>query len=84
MSKEEHQPRSRVLREALEKAKGNEQAQVMLTVTEACAHLRISKWTLYRLMMSGKLTSVKIGSRRLIPARAITKFIQQLEEEAGA
>lgn len=83
MSMEELQPRSRVLRDALEKAKGNEQAQVMLTVTEACAHLRISKWTLYRQMQSGKLKSVKIGSRRLIPARAITKFIEQLEIEEG-
>ena len=83
MSKEELQPRSKVLRDALERSKGNE-AQAMLTVAEACAHLRISKWTLYRLMQSGKLTSVKIGSRRLVPMRAITKFIQQLEEEAEA
>lgn len=82
MSMEELQPRSKVLRDALDKSKGNE-AQAMLTVAEACAHLRISKWTLYRLMQSGKLKSVKIGSRRLIPARAITKFIEQLEIEEG-
>ena len=80
---EELQPRSRALREALNRSKENESVQAMLTVTEACAQLRISKWTLYRLMQSGKLASVKIGSRRLIPMRAITKFIEQLEEEAG-
>jgi excisionase family DNA binding protein len=83
MSMEELQPRSKVLREALDKGKENEPAQAMLTVAEACAHLRISKWTLYRLMQSGKLTSVKIGSRRLIPVGAITKFIEQLEKEGG-
>lgn len=83
MSMEELQPRSKVLRDALDKTKQNEPAQAMLTVAEACAQLRISKWTLYRLIQSGQLASVKIGSRRLIPMRAITKFIEQLEEEGG-
>ena len=83
MSKE-LQPRSKVLREALDKARENEPAQAMLTVAEACAHLRISKWTLYRQIQNGKLKSVKIGSRRLIPMRSIVKFIDQLEAEEGA
>ncbi len=83
MSMEELQPRSKALREALNRSKENESVQTMLTVAEACAQLRISKWTLYRLMQSGQLASVKIGSRRLIPMRAITKFIDQLEKEGG-
>jgi len=56
----------------------------MLSVAEACRRLGFSKWMLYRQMKSGKLASVKVGSRRLIPLRAIAEFIHTLEEEAQA
>src|SRR5438874_2515443 len=44
---------------------------VVLTVAEACAVLRISKWTLYELIRSRKLRTVKIGARRVIPISAV-------------
>lgn len=81
---EEIKPRAEVLRQAMERSKQDESsAPTMLTVAEACARLRISKWTLYRLIRDGKLTSVKIGSRRLISMRSILHFIERLEAEAG-
>lgn len=82
MAKEEMKPRSAILREALEKTKRGDQAgKVMFSVLEVCAQLGISKWTLYDQMNKGKLAYVKIGSRRLIPKRAIEDFINQLEAD---
>jgi excisionase family DNA binding protein len=82
---EELQPRSEALREAWNRAKQNKADEpAMLSVAEACARLGFSKWMLYRQMNEGKLSSVKVGSRRLIPVRAIAEYIRRLEEEASA
>lgn len=53
----------------------------VLTVGEACQALRISRWTLYRLIHTRKLATVKIGSRRLIPTVAVTALVEQLMVE---
>ena len=55
----------------------------LLTVPEACAKLRVSRWTLNRLMQSRQLRTIKIGSRRLVPASAIRKFIDQLARDGA-
>lgn len=39
-------------------------------VAEFCRHYRVSKTSAYALMASGKLASVRVGGRRLIPADA--------------
>jgi excisionase family DNA binding protein len=54
----------------------------LLTVSEACAALRISRWQLYRLMHERQLGSIHIGRRRLIPAKAIQALIERLAAEA--
>jgi excisionase family DNA binding protein len=82
---EEFQPRSEVLRAAWSRAKQDKTEEpAMLSVAGACRRLGISKWMLYRQMKAGKLASVKVGSRRLIPLRAIAEFIRNLEAEAQA
>jgi excisionase family DNA binding protein len=81
MAKDDLQPRSKALREALEWARLHESEQDLLTVKQACRRLMISRTTLYKLMDSGKLSSINIGARRLIPVRAIPKLIDLLEEE---
>ncbi len=48
----------------------------LLTVAEACAELRIKKSKLYMYLNSLQLTSVKLGSRRLIPRSAIQALIE--------
>jgi excisionase family DNA binding protein len=78
---DELQPRSKALREALEWARLHEAEQDLLTVKQACRRLMISRATLYKLMDSGKLSSIKIGTRRLIPMRAIPQLIDLLEQE---
>lgn len=57
-------------------------AKVLLTTTEAAAVLGIGRTSLYELIRSGKLETIKIGRRRLIPATAIPKLITTLIEES--
>ncbi|WP_163512209.1 helix-turn-helix domain-containing protein [Fodinicola acaciae] len=53
----------------------------LLTVTEACEVLRISSWTLYRLIWARQLNTIKIGRRRLIPAVAVDEMLKRLAAE---
>jgi excisionase family DNA binding protein len=56
----------------------------LLTVPEAMARLKVSRWTLYNLIRSGELTSVVVGQRcRRIPVWAIDRYVSQLCEEAA-
>ncbi|MFL6053320.1 MAG: helix-turn-helix domain-containing protein [Actinoallomurus sp.] len=52
----------------------------VLTVDEAAERLRVSRWTLYNLIRSNQLRTVKIGRRRLVPASAITECLNTLME----
>ncbi|MGH8902638.1 MAG: helix-turn-helix domain-containing protein [Egibacteraceae bacterium] len=56
----------------------------VLTVPEACAVLRISKWTLYQLIRSRQLITIKIGSRRVVPVTAIRALLERLSDEETA
>lgn len=56
----------------------------LLTVPEAMALLKVSRWTLYNLIRSGELTSILVGERcRRIPATALDAYITRLCEEAA-
>jgi excisionase family DNA binding protein len=55
----------------------------LLTVPEAAARLRISKWMLYNLIRSGQLRSIKIGARRLVPVDAIDGMLAELIDEVA-
>jgi excisionase family DNA binding protein len=82
---EDMKPRAAVLRDALDDGKSAAaSSSAMLTVDEACQYLRISKWTLYRLIQGNKVKTIKIGSRRLIRRQSVLDFVEQLEQEAGA
>jgi len=52
----------------------------LLTVEEAMAVLRVSEWTIYQLIKSRQLRSLKIGTRRLIRPGAIEDYLAQREE----
>jgi excisionase family DNA binding protein len=51
----------------------------LLTVTEACAALRISRWLFYRLVRQHRVRTIKIGSRRLVPAGALDELLARLQ-----
>lgn len=52
----------------------------MLTVPEVSKLLRVSIWTVYREMHSGRLKSKKLRGRRLISRRSLTEFIENLDD----
>jgi excisionase family DNA binding protein len=53
-------------------------------VDEAMFLLSMSRSVIYELIRSGRLRSVRQGRTRLIPASAITEYIELLEQEARA
>ncbi|HEX4813839.1 MAG TPA: helix-turn-helix domain-containing protein [Nonomuraea sp.] len=56
----------------------------LLTVPEAMAALKVSRWTLYNLIRSGELQSIVVGARcRRIPASSLEAYVAQLCEEAA-
>ncbi|MFI0425222.1 helix-turn-helix transcriptional regulator [Spongiactinospora sp. 9N601] len=55
----------------------------LLTVPEAMARLKVSRWTLYNLIRSGQLRSITVGVRcRRIPESALDDYVTGLCEEA--
>ncbi|RFU42751.1 DNA-binding protein [Actinomadura logoneensis] len=57
--------------------------ELVLTVDEAAERLRVSRWTLYNLIRSNQLRTVKIGRRRLVPVSALVECLDQLSEVAA-
>jgi excisionase family DNA binding protein len=55
----------------------------VLTVDEAAAWLRISKWSLYNLIRSQQIRTITVGRRRLVPAVALAECVARLLEEAA-
>lgn len=53
----------------------------LLTVPEACNALRISKWSLYRLIHRRQLATIKIGARRLVPESSVRELVGALVDE---
>ncbi|WP_344176315.1 helix-turn-helix domain-containing protein [Kribbella lupini] len=58
--------------------------RLLITTEDAAARLGIHRSTLYDLIRSRKLKTVKIGSRRLVRVSALEEAIQLLEEETAA
>jgi excisionase family DNA binding protein len=56
----------------------------MLTVPEVMAALKVSRWTVYKLIRSGELVSVLVSERcRRIPRSALDAYVARLCEEAA-
>lgn len=55
----------------------------LFTIDEAAAQLRVSRWSVYNLIRSGQLQTIKIGRRRLVPLDALTECLQRLKELAA-
>lgn len=52
----------------------------LLSIQEAARELGICRTLLYALIKEGKLKSITIGRRRLVPAEAIDEFIAGLNK----
>ncbi|MEV5961873.1 helix-turn-helix domain-containing protein [Kribbella sp. NPDC051952] len=58
--------------------------RLLITTEDAAARLGIHRSTLYDLIRSKKLKTLKIGSRRLIRIAALEEAIELLEQEEAA
>jgi excisionase family DNA binding protein len=54
----------------------------LLTVTDVMARLQLSRHTVYQLIRSKQLVSVRIGRCRRIPTTAVTDYVNNLTREA--
>ena len=55
----------------------NELSEVrFLTVAEVASIMRVSKMTVYRLVHSGELTSVRVGRSYRVPERAVHDYLR--------
>jgi excisionase family DNA binding protein len=57
------------------KENGLDGKKLAYSVEEACQALGIGRALTYELIMSGRLHSIKVGARRLIPASALQEFL---------
>jgi len=48
-----------------------------LTVAEVAGIMRVSKMTVYRLVHSGELASVRVGRSFRVPERAVHDYLQE-------
>lgn len=55
---------------------------VLYNVDEAAEALRLSRTVIYELIRSGRLRTIKQGSRRLVPVTALTEYVEALGRTA--
>ena len=65
--------------EAPETVKRHDQA-LLCSVEDAAERLAISRSVVFRLIKDGRLRSVKIHKRRLVPIAALDEFVTELLE----
>jgi excisionase family DNA binding protein len=53
------------------------QQRLVYSILEAAYALNLSRATLHRLLAEGRIASIKIGSRRLIPRQAIDDLLRE-------
>ncbi len=56
---------------------------LLLTPVEAARRLSIARSSLYEMLLTGEIVSIKIGRSRRIPLDAITDFIDRKRGEQG-
>ena len=59
-------------------------APLLHSIPGACRRTNLSRSTIYRAMGTGALSSVKVGSRRLIPEASLRAFVDGLVAEGVA
>jgi len=55
---------------------------VVYRVEEAAKALRISRDSVYELIRSGQLRTIKVGARRLVPIVALSEYVATALESA--
>jgi excisionase family DNA binding protein len=61
-------------------AKDAGELTLLLTAEEAARRLSLARSTLYELLLTGKIESVKIGRARRVPVDALEDFVDRLRQ----
>lgn len=48
----------------------------VVTVDDVTKMLKLSKVTVYKLLKSGKIRTIKVGKRYIIPKRCVSEFLE--------
>jgi len=59
-----------------------EMAPALMSIAQVCDKIGLGRTRVYEELTSGRLKSVKVGSRRLIPASMLDEWIAELVSEA--
>jgi excisionase family DNA binding protein len=59
-----------------------QETPLLLTTVEAARRLGCGRTTVYELMTSGELESVKVGRLRRVPADALTEYVARMRAQA--
>lgn len=54
---------------------------LLVTLPEAAALLAVGRTKLYELVSDGRLPTVRLGRRRLVPASALVALVEELQRE---
>lgn len=54
----------------------------LLRVDDVAALLKVSRWTVYRLIKERQLVSVKVGASRRVPVESVRAYVAALIEVA--
>lgn len=65
---------------ALLKQRQEQPARLLLTMKEAASVLGVGLTLMYALVGQETITSVKVGRRRMVPVRALERYVEALEE----
>lgn len=65
-------------------ATSTDQPPALLTLEEARAILRVSRWSLYKLINHRRLKTVRIGHRRLVAVSDLSALIEELRQDGAA
>ncbi len=57
---------------------------LLLTVEQAAEKLSLARSTLYQLVLTGEVVSIKIGRSRRVPIDALADYIDRKVREQGA
>jgi excisionase family DNA binding protein len=64
-------------------ARESDPRRLLLTVEQAAEHLSIGRGTIYELLRSGQLESVKIGRLRRVPYQALEAYVDRMRRAAS-
>ena len=57
--------------------------EALLKIEEAADLLKVSRWTVYRLIKERELISVKVRNGRRVPVESIRAYVASLIEDAA-